>query len=252
MNKYHNIKIGGGDTGEPLNLNRRMEIMNPYLGPGPCSVLDCGCGAGDFLAALNKTKQVDAVGLEFMSSKVEQALEKGIPEHRITQGDIQNMPFESESFDVVLLNEVLEHVPDHHAGLVEVNRVLRPGGTLMVFSPNRRFPFEAHGVVSKRTGKVIGHDVPFIPWIPLPLGQKFFDYPARNYWPGELRLLLKEHGFQLIGKDFVWLTFENISNAQAGWMKSMSGALRRISLLLERTPLIRSMGVSQFLALQKI
>jgi len=98
---------------------------------------------------------------------------------------------------------------------------------------------------------MLPHFIPFIPWLPFALGKKFFTYPARNYWPHELRELLTRHGFRVIGTDYVWQTFENISGTQPHWMRRTSGLLRAVSMTLEKVPLIRVMGVSQFLALQK-
>lgn len=251
MDHYSNITGGGSDTDKPLNVGRRLEIIRAHLDVDSCQLLDCGCGTGGYLAALNAVKGIKAHGLEYEQDKYNQALERGIPESSITLGDIQDLPFESESFDAVLLNEVLEHVPDHDEGLQEVYRVLRPGGVILVFSPNRCYPFETHGAYLKRSRKVVKHYVPFIPWIPLAVGKKFLDYPARNYWPRELRALLESHGFVFQGKDFVWQTFENISGIQPAWMKPVNKLLRKVSFMLEGIPLIRVMGVSQFLAMKK-
>jgi ubiquinone/menaquinone biosynthesis C-methylase UbiE len=251
MDKYCSIEISGSDTDKLLNVTRRIRLAAPYLQGRPCRLLDCGCGAGGFLAAFDALPDVMASGLEFEAEKVRTARSRGFDEGRIVQGDIQDMPYSADSFDAVVLNEVLEHLPDHDLGLREVFRVLRPGGVLLIFSPNRCYPSETHGVFSRLTGKRIPHYVPFIPWVPVRLGQKIFTYPARNYWPRELRSLLSRNGFRVVGKDYVWQTFENISGAQPSWMRRTSGLLRGISMTLEKVPLIRAMGISQFLALKK-
>lgn len=63
------------------------------------------------------------------------------------------------------------------------------GGALIVFSPNRLFPFETHGVALRGSGRKVPPAVPFIPWVPLRLGRLCFDYWARNYWPWEFASL---------------------------------------------------------------
>src|SRR4051812_45501937 len=63
--------------------------------------------------------------------------------------------FEDQSFDGVLLNEVLEHIADEAASSSEIRRVLRPYGFLAAISPNRWFPFEGHGM------RLFGHDLGF-------------------------------------------------------------------------------------------
>jgi ubiquinone/menaquinone biosynthesis C-methylase UbiE len=249
---YNTIDISGADTDKPINVARRLRVSLPFLPEVPCRLLDCGCGSGGYVQAFNSLNGVETHGLEYEVEKVRLARQKrGVEADRILQGDIQAMPYEDGYFDAVLLNEVLEHIPDQHKGLSEINRILRPGGILLIFSPNRYYPFETHGVYLKRGMKRVPHYMPFIPWIPLPLGQKVFSYPARNYWPGELSGLLQQQGFRILHRDYIWQTFENISGAQPSWMKGLSGLLRKTAFFLEHVPLVRRLGLSQFLAMEK-
>jgi SAM-dependent methyltransferase len=55
------------------------------------------------------------------------------------------LPFQTGSLDVVVLNEVIEHVHDDRATMREVGRVLSPGGTCIIFSHNQLITFETHG-----------------------------------------------------------------------------------------------------------
>jgi SAM-dependent methyltransferase len=251
MSHYAEIAIGGGDTDAPENLAKRAALILSYLPDDPCRFLDCGCGSGGYIVTLSRRHAIDAYGIEFESEKVAKAHARGLDKSRVLQGDIEDLPHTSGSFDAVLLNEVLEHVPDQHRGLDEVHRVLRPGGLLFVFSPNRRFPFETHGVISKRTGRSLPHYVPFIPWLPLSFGQRWFHYPARNYWPGELCKLVQGHDFRLVTRNWVWQTFENISGNQPRWIRRAAGPLRMMARILERVPLVRTLASSQFLLFEK-
>ena len=58
-------------------------------------------------------------------------------------GDATNLPFPNESFDAITMFDVLEHIPDHQKAAAEALRVLRPGGYIMVSTPNEnwRFPY---------------------------------------------------------------------------------------------------------------
>lgn len=78
----------------------------------------------------------DAYGIEYDSEKVSQ-FKREYPENaeRVSVGDIETMEFENASFDLALLNEVLEHVPDGARALQEINRILKPKGILIIFSP---------------------------------------------------------------------------------------------------------------------
>jgi len=242
----------GGDTSARRNLDNRLRLIEDLLPPLPgLQLLDAGCGGGDYVRAL-VARGADAYGLEFVEDKLRTA--RSLPADvaaRISFGDIQRTSFESDHFDAVLLNEVLEHVPDDRAALRELHRLLRPGGSLLIFSPNRLHPFETHGVYAKRSGKRISHTTPFVPWLPLAIGQHFFRYWARNYWPAELRSLLRQSGFEPVHRGFLFPTFENISGRQPAWMQPLLPLLRGVSRLAEATPGLRALGASQWILATK-
>jgi len=245
------IEPAGGDTATPLNLQKRVREIERQVGPVKgLRVLDCGCGAGDYVRALSGLG-ADSWGIEYSEEKLEAARRSESWDttraDQIQQGDLEKLPFESDSFDIALLNEVLEHVPDDRQCLAEIARTLKPGGALVVFSPNRMFPFETHGVAMRSSGRKVSPAVPFIPWIPLRMGQRCFAYWARNYWPWELRRLLGDAGFEILGRGYLWQTFENISGRQPRWMSLCRPLLRRTAEGLEGTPLLRAFGASQLL-----
>jgi ubiquinone/menaquinone biosynthesis C-methylase UbiE len=130
---------------------------------------------------LTDRPELDAHGIECDSGKVQRAKLHPKHGHRVVQGDIQDLKIESREWDYAMLNEVLEQVPDDVAALQEVHRILESGGLLFVFSPNRWFPFETHGVYLKKSGRCVPPWVPFMPYIPLSLGNRFLGYRARNY-----------------------------------------------------------------------
>lgn len=237
------IAAEGGDTATPLNLRKRLDLIETLLPSlDGLRLLDAGCGAGAYVRAL-AGRGADAKGIECNQEKL--ASVQTSP--RISFGDIERTEFDAASFDAVLLNEVLEHVPDDAAALREMHRLLRPGGALLVFSPNRLHPFETHGVFALASGRRIAHTMPFIPWVPLPLGRRFFRYWARNYWPREMRALVRSSGFRIARRGFLWPTFENISGHQPAWMRSVRPLLRGVSAIAERTPILRGLGASQWL-----
>src|SRR5918995_3327880 len=210
ISAYPNIVPAGGDTATPLNLAKRLAIIERYAdGVRGKRILDCGCGAGDYVLALTE-RHADAWGIEFSREKLTTA--PAAIASRLSVGDLHNVALRPSTVDVALLNEVLEHVPDDRRALREIFRVLKAGGRLLIFSPNRRYPFETHGAFLKGSGRRIPHYFPFVPYVPLALATTVIDFWARNYWPAELQRLVRGTGFEIIHTDYVWQTFEGISN----------------------------------------
>lgn len=244
------IAIGGGDTDKALNLQKRLDLIRQRVALRGRRALDCGCGAGAYVTAL-LAMGADAHGIEYSAEKVAQFRRREPASDRVQQGDLERLPHPDESFDFALLNEVIEHVPDEVRALREVYRVLKPGGTLAVFAPNRLFPFETHGITLRRSGRVLPPAFPFIPYVPLGLGRRVFEFHARNYWPWELRQLLTAVGFRVIHRTWLWQTFENVSGRQPAFIRWIRPFLRAIAWFGERVPLLRGLGVSQVLFVVK-
>ena len=246
------IEPAGGDTATPLNLRKRLAWIERFAAPlAKKRVLDCGCGAGEYVRAL-LALGADAWGVEFDERKLAAGAARDEElAARLSVGDLEALAFPDESFDAALLNEVLEHVPDDGAALAEVCRVLRPGGRLILLSPTRLYPFETHGVSWRGSGRRVPHTVPGIPWIPVSIGERIFAYWARNYWPWELRALVRGAGLRVIATGAVWQTFENISGRQPRWMAALRPLLRALCGICERIPGLRAFGVSQLIVAEK-
>jgi len=59
----------------------------------------------------------------------------------LIRADAMRLPFADNTFDKILMTEVLEHLPDEQASLREIRRVLKPGGTYVLSVPNANYPF---------------------------------------------------------------------------------------------------------------
>ena len=101
-----------------------------------CQALDVCCGTGDLTLAL-ASRGFETTGVDFSEPMLSVARrrgarrkEKGRP--RFIQGDALQLPFASDSFDVVTVAYGLRNLADVDAGLRELTRVLRPGGTLLI------------------------------------------------------------------------------------------------------------------------
>lgn len=99
--------------------------------------LDLGCGTGYGTAQLADTAAA-AVGIDVAPEAIAYAL-SNYSAARFLQCSAAAVPFPAASFDVVTAFEVIEHLPDWRALLVEARRVLRANGILIVSTPNRRY-----------------------------------------------------------------------------------------------------------------
>jgi SAM-dependent methyltransferase len=95
-------------------------------------LLDVGCGNGEFLSKV-RALGWHAVGLEFDPKACAVGSSRGL---QIVRGSVPNTSFESESFDAITLHHVIEHVHDPRAVLDELLRLLKPGGTIVLTTPN--------------------------------------------------------------------------------------------------------------------
>jgi SAM-dependent methyltransferase len=117
---------------EPWAWERRRALLLADARPGE-RVLDLGCGAGRFLAALQRSG-AEPVGVELAEAAAERARANTGADVRLVEPD-GSLPVGHGEIDLVWCSEVLEHIPDVAYTLAEVRRVLRPEGRLLATVP---------------------------------------------------------------------------------------------------------------------
>jgi SAM-dependent methyltransferase len=139
---YHRVHAGHGYTPqEPFLFElhaamlRKLEALFLAHIPAGARVLDAGCGRSLF------TEIRPRWPFTIVAADVEHDL---LRERKAEFGDVRwvvagalPLPFADESFDAVFAGELIEHLPDPARGLAEFRRVLRPGGRLILTTPNR-------------------------------------------------------------------------------------------------------------------
>jgi SAM-dependent methyltransferase len=129
-----------------LFYREKMRAIHTVAPDGPFArILEIGGGQSGLTALLYPGTQVVNMDLEptFAESRYNQR-----PGMSFLCGDATRLPFPNASFDAVTLFDVLEHVPDDESAALEVLRVLRPGGFVMISSPNLRWRFPYYRILA--------------------------------------------------------------------------------------------------------
>lgn len=126
------------DSSGRRRLTTILEYLDIQTGD---RVLDCGCGLGWCLKVVGELFDCELYGVDIDRARLTRAAREIAPRSRLLVASGVRLPFLDESFDKIILSEVLEHVDDDAAVLREVHRVPRPGGVVAVTVPHRHYPF---------------------------------------------------------------------------------------------------------------
>ena len=149
-------------------------------------VLDIGCGIGAYVTQFAACG-ARAFGVDVEFDRVRHPIGSGLaPALALAQSVSEALPFASDTFDMALLHEVIEHVQDDRRTVSEALRVVRPGGRVIIFAPNRGWPFETHGFFWR--GRYHFGNIPLVPYLPDPLRNRLAPH-VRTYTARSIRCL---------------------------------------------------------------
>ena len=221
---------------------RRLEMILAAAGERlKGRLLENGCGIGQYAAHLLPYAAGGLVGLEYDFERARQALGAA---GQIVNAAGEALPFPDETFDAILSHEVLEHVADDALAAGEMARVLRRGGRILLFAPNRGYPFETHGVYWR--GRYHFGNIPLVNYLPRRLRDRLAPH-VRVYSTGDLEALFASLPLRVVERTVVFGAYDNII---ARWPR-LGRPLRAFLQGLEKTPL-RVLGLSHFWVLEKI
>jgi fructose-1,6-bisphosphatase/inositol monophosphatase family enzyme/SAM-dependent methyltransferase len=145
---------------------RRLAMIRHWGRPQGAFVLEAGVGLGVYaVRLLEDTPHV--FGFDIEVERIRETRERLTNSHAAAA---EALPYPADSFDLILSNEVIEHVADDRAALAEMARVLRPGGRAVIFCPNRWYPVETHGHYWR--GEYHFGNTPLINFLPDPLARR--------------------------------------------------------------------------------
>jgi SAM-dependent methyltransferase len=141
-------------------------IQELDLGPD-ARVLDVGSETGSNLRLLQSLEFGKILGLDREKTAIDFCFQKGLPE--VLEGDACDLPFEDDSFELVLATDILEHLEDDSKAVDEIVRVLVPGGRAIFTVPRFAFLWGALDELSQHKKryeyqqfKKLIHDSPLI------------------------------------------------------------------------------------------
>ncbi len=219
---------------------RRLRMIAGWAALDDARVLIDGCGLGMYASQIRRrfTPHVEAFDIE--ADRINHAR---IDTPHAVIAAAENIPYPDDHFDTVLSHEVLEHVSSDQQAVAEMVRVLKVGGRIVLFCPNRWYPFETHGHYWR--GRYYFGNTPLINYLP----RRWRDHLAphvRAYTKRDLQTLFAGLAVRQVHHERIYGGYDNII-ARAGTV----GRIIRDGLYrLEHTPL-DTWGLSHLLVMEK-
>ncbi|MBN1139611.1 MAG: class I SAM-dependent methyltransferase [Anaerolineae bacterium] len=218
---------------------RRLALIRRYVALEGKAILDVGCGLGMYVQAFRRFSQ-DVLGVDIDADKLLQA-RANLP--NLAAATAEALPFPTGALGVVLSHEVIEHVTDDRLAVAEAVRILEPGGRLVIFAPNRLYPFETHGAYWG--GRYHLGNIPLVGYLPDRWRRRLAPH-VRAYTRRGIRQLLSGLPVRVVAHTQIYPGYDKI----AGRRPVLGRVLRGVTYLLENTPL-RAFGLSHLLVVEK-
>ncbi len=220
---------------------RRLQMILKAVGERlQGRLLENGCGVGMYVDHLEAHAD-SVVGMEF---DLERAQEARLLSYNILGGASEFLPFPANSFDAVLSHEVLEHVQDDRAAVMEMVRTVKSGGRIIIFVPNLGYPFETHGIYWR--GRYRFGNVPGVNYLPRRLRDRLAPH-VRVYTRKDLEWLFSDLPVRFIERKIIFGAYDNFIARSP----TLGKVLRAILQGLENTPL-QWFGLSHFWVVEKM
>jgi ubiquinone/menaquinone biosynthesis C-methylase UbiE len=233
------IALGNPSYVWRFGQDRRLNLIRQYAPLEGRRILDIGCGLGAYVRKFREFSD-RVTGIDVDRKRLVEG-SRTTPGLMLAAGE--QLPFRDDSFDVIVLNEVIEHVRSDAGTLRESYRVLAPGGRIIIYAPNRLYPFETHGVYLG--DRYVFGNIPFVNWLPDPLRNRLVPH-ARAYTKKGIRRSYAALSADVLTETYVFPGYDQVMARRP----RLGKAFRAVTYRVERTPL-RMFGLSHFVVLQK-
>jgi len=219
---------------------RRLKMIREAAGERlNGTVFENGVGLGAYLSRLAVDAR-QAIGLDV---ELERTRETKTRVNQVLCGVGEYLPLPDNSFDLILSNEVLEHVEDDDLAVQEMIRTLKPGGRLVMFCPNRGYPFETHGMYWRGNYKF--GNIPLINYLPRKWRDKLAPH-VEVYTRRDLKKKFDGLPVTIVKQQIIFGAYDNIIQRKP----ALGKILRTVLQFLEKTPL-QIFGLSHFWVVEK-
>jgi len=186
-----------------------LELSNKEKG----KLLDIGCGNGAFMKRMISLGW-ECEGIDFDKNAIEACLKEGL---NVSLGDLSNQNIQNNSFDVITISHVIEHVDNPFSLLSECYHILKPGGQIVIATPNS----------NSWLFRSIFHSY----WYPLEIPRHFHIFNLTN-----LSTLINKVGFEIIcakttHRNEFWVYLVSKSIKKTGLFNMSKGKKNKISVL---------------------
>jgi SAM-dependent methyltransferase len=219
---------------------RRLQLIAQYAQLENARVLEDGMGEGMYSSQILRRFTPYVEGFDIEPGRVAAAQEE--TPHAVVAA-AEQIPYPSNYFDTVLSHEVIEHVIDDRKTVSEIVRVLKPGGRVVIFLPNRWYPFETHGHYWR--GNYHFGNTPLINYLPNRWRDKLAPH-VRAYTKRGLLHLFDGEPVRIIHHERIYGGYDNII-ARLG---APARVVRDILYKFEGT-ILDTWGLSHFLVVEK-
>lgn len=222
-------------------MKRRAAILARFgiAIPHTAKILDFGCGAGRTVYSLSDQGYINTVGYD-----IKDYLSLRNPADRsrffIADASGDRLPFDDNTFDLIISEQVLEHVMDQIGLLRELHRVMRPGGCAIHVFPARYSPIEPH--IHVPFGGIVEHRWWYKLWALLGIRNEYqqglsadevadrnayYFVEGLNYVPNSFYEVV----WRMLGYDFNWIDQENFDTSERAVVRGV-GRLNKVLPLI--------------------
>lgn len=203
------------------------------------SIMEDGCGVGMYMKhCLPFGGKVS--GLDFDYERIVEAHSLGLDTINAAG---EHLPYPTGHFDLIMSNEVIEHVQDDRLAIEEIIRTLKSGGRLVLFCPNLGYPFETHGIYWR--GRYHFGNIPLVNYLPRKVRNRLAPH-VRVYSRRDLEKLFHGLPVTYIERSVIFGGYDNLV-VRFGLLGKV---VRWIMQTLENTPL-GWFGLSHFWVVEK-